>query len=239
MKILLIARREWVSSFRTPVGWLAVAAFPLTASLFFFVLGAFFQQGVAEMRAVFGLMPVFLVVFAPALTMRSWAEESRSGTLDLLRSMPFSESDLTLGKFLGSFALFATAVLGCAGIPITVSLLGDLDWGPVLAGTLGTLALGAAFLALGQLCSALTRSQVVAWLLAVAALLAWLLIGFAATAEAMPAALGRIFLFLDPGLHFEAATRGVLAAGDVLFLLSMAAFFLFLDWLHLRARPLR
>jgi len=231
-----LAVREWKGAFETPVAWLLLALFPATTAGFFFLLGGFFEAGEASLRGFFALLPGFFVVLAPALSMRSWAEEHRSGTRTLLFTWPFPEASLVLGKFLGGLGLLALALAATAGVPLTVATLGDLDPGPVAGGYLGALLLGSACLALGQFLSACTRNQVVAWVLGVLALLGLNLLGVAATAEAMPERLGRLLLGLDFGLRFQDLTRGVLALDDLGFFAAFTAFFLFLNVLLLEAR---
>ena len=236
MRCFVIAARELKVAFDSPIAWVIWGVVPAATAAFFFVLGSFFDQGIASMRGWFALMPFLLVVIAPALTMRMWAEEIRSGTFELLRTMPFTVFDLVVGKFLAAFGLLAIALCFSAATPISISLLGELDWGPVFAAYFGTLLLGAASVACGLFCSAFTRNQVVAWLLGVALLTICNLFASAAMAEAMPPSLGRIFLHLDFGVRFAGMTRGVLPLEDILFFLSVSAFFLSLNGMLLQRR---
>jgi ABC-2 type transport system permease protein len=171
--------------------------------------------------------------------MRLWAEERRSGTEELLLTLPFRIRDLVLGKFLGAWGLLALAFLLTAGLPLTVAALGPLDWGPVLGGYLGCLLLAATAVAVGQFFSALTRNQVVAWLLAALLLLAWNLVGVAATATAVPAWLARVFLRLDFGVRFTDLARGVLDLRDLVYFGGLAALFLCGNGLVLETRRWR
>ncbi len=209
MKSWVIARRELGAAFETPTGWVVLAFFPAVAAAFFFVLGPFFELGEASLRGFFGNMPWLLAVVAPALAMRSWAEERRNGTEELLLTWPLRVRDLVLGKFLGAWMVLALALAATAAVPVTVALLGRLDPGPVIGGYLGTLWSGGAALAVGLFFSACTRSQVVAWLVSVAVLFALNLVGLAATAAAVPPALGTLLLALDLQTHFHAIARGV------------------------------
>ncbi len=209
MRSLVLARREIGAAFETPAGWVVMAFFPAVAAAFFFVLGPFYALGEASLRGFFGNMPWLLAIVAPALTMRAWAEERRGGTEELLLTWPYRVRELVWGKFLGAWALLAIALTATLGAPLTVAALGDLDPGPVLGGYLGTLLSGAAGLAVGFLFSACTRSQAVAWLISVAVLLTLNLIGAAATAAAMPPALGRLLLAVDLQTHFHSIARGV------------------------------
>ena len=186
MNCLPVVRRELASAFDAPSAWAVIAIVPLAASLFLFVLGSFFDEGVASLRGFFAFIPPILILVAPALTMKMWAEETRSGTHELLVSLPLTTIDLILGKFLAAMVLWCLALLATGGIVLTVGLLGDLDFGPVLGGYLGSLCLGGAAIACGLFFSSLTQSQVVAWLMGASLLLMFNLLGLAATAESMP-----------------------------------------------------
>ncbi|MBC8330280.1 MAG: ABC transporter permease [Planctomycetes bacterium] len=239
MRALVIARRELLAAFDSPVAYLVLALVPALTAAFFFVLGGFFQQGVATLRDWFAFLPLLLIPVAPALTMRLWSEEFRSGTEELLATYPFRLRDLVLGKFLGAWGLLAVALGFTLGAPLTVAQLGDLDWGPVLGGYLGALLLGGACIAVGAFFSSCTRNQVVAWLLGVVVLLGFNLLAPAATAAAMPERLGRVLWSLDFGRRFADIARGVIALEDVVFYGVVTALFLCLNGLRLEARRWR
>jgi ABC-2 type transport system permease protein len=226
MRSLLIARREFFTAFDSPVGYVILAMFPAMAAALFFVLGPFFLQGEASMRGFFAWIPWLLVVLAPAISMRIWAEERRSGTEELLLTFPFQLRDLVVGKFLGAWAILGVALLFTAGVPITLECLGDLDWGPVLGGYVSAMLLGGASLAVGLFLSALTANQIVAWLLGVTVLMFFNLVGGAATASAMPPGFGRLLLAIDFGEHFHSITRGVIGLGSVAFYFAVMVLFL-------------
>ncbi len=235
-RTLLIARREWRVAFDSPVAYLVLAALPTLTAAFFFLMGDFFARGEASMREFFALMPQLMIPIVPALTMRLWAEEQRSGTEELLLSYPFRVRQLVLGKFLGALGLLALSLAATALVPLTVAWLGPLDWGPVIGGYLATLMLGAACIAVGAWLSSLTHNQIVAWILGVALLLCANLLGAAATARAVPEALGRILLGSDLGLRFQSMARGVIDFGDLAYYLGLVAFFLCLNGLVLERR---
>jgi len=234
--VFTVARREWRAAFESPVAYVLLGLVPALAAAFFFVVGPFFDERTASLRAFFGFMPQLLIVVAPATTMRLWSEERRSGTEELLLAWPFRLSEVVLGKFLGAWGILLLVLLFTLGVPLTVAALGPLDWGPVAGGYLATALLGAACVAVGLFLSALTRNQIVAWLLAVAVLLLFNLLGLAATSAAMPPALGRILLGLDFGERFQAILRGVVALKDVAFFLWMTLLLLALNGLALERR---
>lgn len=236
MNSLIVARREWKSSFDAPTGYVVLALFPALSAFFFFATGGFFDFGEATLRGFFAQMPWLLVLLAPAITMRMWSEERRSGTEELLRSYPFRVRDLVVGKFLGALGVLALALVFTLAVPLTVAGLGDLDWGPVVGGYLSTLLLGAASLAVGLFLSSCTQNQIVAWMLAAVVLIGFNVIGNAATAEAMPPALGRLLLAADFGQRFHSITRGVVDLRDVLFYAGTTVFFLAANGLALERR---
>jgi ABC-2 type transport system permease protein len=236
MRSLLVARREFFTAFDSPVGYVVLALFPALAAALFFVLGPLFLVGETSMRDFFGWMPWLLVVLAPAISMRIWAEERRSGTEELLLTFPFQLRHLVIGKFLGAWAILGLALAFTAGVPMTLELLGDLDWGPVLGGYVSVMLLGGASLAIGLYLSACTSNQIVAWLLGVVVLMFFNLIGGAATASAMPPSLGRILLSLDFGEHFHSITRGVIDLGSVTFYFGVMAVFLCANGLVIERR---
>ncbi|HEX9792947.1 MAG TPA: ABC transporter permease [Planctomycetota bacterium] len=236
MRSFVIARREWRSAFDTPVAYVLLAFLPAVLAAFFFVVGSFFDEQTASLRRFFENLPMLMVLAAPATTMRLWAEERRSGTEELLMTYPFRVRELVLGKFLGALGLLALALTFTLGVPFTVAFLGDLDWGPVIGGYLGALLLGAASVAVGLFFSALTRNQIVAWLLGVTVLLAFNLIGIAATATAVPPWLSALFLDLDFGARFASIARGVLDLQDAAFFGGVAAVFLCWNGLVIEAR---
>lgn len=239
MRSLLIAKREFFSTFDAPTGYVVLGLFPALAAVLFFLTGPYFALNEASLRPFFASMPWLLVILAPAITMRLWAEEQRSGTEELLLTYPFQLRDLVIGKFLGAWAVLALSLLCTIGVPFTASMMGDLDWGPVLGGYFSVMLLGGASLAIGLFLSSITDNQIVAYLLGAAVLMGFNLIGVAATADAMPESFARLFLMLDFGNHFHAITRGVLDLGHASFYLGIIVFFLAANGVVLERRRVR
>ncbi len=236
MKALLLARREWKVAFDTPIAYVVLALFPAVTGAFFWVMGPFFDENIATMRRFFEILPLTLVIVAPALTMRMWAEERRSGTEEILFSFPLRVRDLVLGKFLGAWGLLGLALALTLATPLTISGLGNLDWGPVVGGYLGSMLLGAACIAVGLWVSALTRNQIVAWLVGAMALLMLNLVGNAAFAESIPQGLGRALIEADFSFHFRSMSRGVVDLADLIFYGAVTTFFLSLNGLAIERR---
>jgi ABC-2 type transport system permease protein len=220
-KVLAIARRELRSAFDAPVAYIVLVVFLLASG--WMVFSTLFLAGQADLRILFtpGLLSpaMLLVILSPAVTMRLLAEERRSGTLELLTTMPVSDWQVITGKFLGGLGLLATGVLLTLAYPITVSCLGPLDWGPVAGGYLGLVLFGAALTAVGLCCSALTSNQIVAFIVAfsVSAVLYfvyWLQFF-------VPEWLAGTVEYLSLSGHLENLARGVVDLRDVIYYLTL------------------
>jgi ABC-2 type transport system permease protein len=167
-KVLAIAKRELRSYFDSPAAYIVLVTFLLVAGWMYF--SALFLMDRADMRPFFApslFSPsMLLVILAPAITMRLVAEERKTGTIELLTTMPVRDGEVIAGKFLAALGLVAAALLLTIVYPLTVASLGPLDWGPVISGYLGLLLFSASLLAIGILCSALTDNQIVAFIVA-------------------------------------------------------------------------
>ncbi len=161
-QILTLTRKELRSYFGSPMALIFIGTF-LAATLFaFFWVDTFFARGISDVRPLFRWMPVLLIFLVAALTMRQWSEEQRSGTLEILLTLPVSTTQLVLGKFLAVVALVAIALSLTIFLPLTVALLGNLDWGPVIGGYLAAVLMAAAYAAIGLFVSSRTDNQIVA-----------------------------------------------------------------------------
>ena len=224
-----IARKELALFFSSPIAYLFLAAF-LGVTLFVFFWGeAFFARNISDVRPMFEWLPVLLIFLASALTMRMWSDEQRSGTLELVVTVPASSAEFVLGKFAACWALVCVALLLTLPLPLTVALLGDLDWGPVFAGYLAAALLGAAYLGIGLFASAKTDNQIVALILAVFGCGAFYLVGSPALVELVGNQTAGILRALGAGSRFESITRGVLDLRDLYFYVSVLAVFLALN----------
>lgn len=219
MRALAIARREVVGYFNLPIAYMVVAAFLLLSGAYVFVLQPFFVQNTASLQSFFDFAPFLFTLFAPAITMRSVAEERRTRSLDVLLSWPVSDLDVALGKFLGAVCLLAFALLLSLAWPLSIASLGALDWGPVIGGYLGLLLLGAAYLALGLLVSALTRNQIVAFMGGFFVCFCAYIIGRAA--PVVPELFVPVVQGLSFERHFVLIARGVIDSRDVVFFLAV------------------
>ena len=144
---------------------LFLGAFLVIALFLFFWVETFFARNIADARALFKWLPVLLIFLAATLTMRTWSEERRAGTIETLLTSPVPRVQLVLGKFLAGVALVALALALTFPLPVTVALLGPLDWGPVIGGYVAALFLAAAYIAIGVYMSGRTDNPIVAWIL--------------------------------------------------------------------------
>jgi ABC-2 type transport system permease protein len=166
-QVLSIMRKELEGYFGSPMALIFVGVFLAVTLFSFFWVDTFFARGIADVRPLFRWMPVLLIFLVAALTMRQWSEEERSGTLEVLLSLPVSRIQLVTGKFLAVMALVAVALGLTIFLPITVQMLGNLDWGPVVGGYLAALLLAGAYTAIGLFLSSRTDNQIVSLILSV------------------------------------------------------------------------
>lgn len=232
-EIWRIARKELWSFFASPVAYIFLGTY-LAVSLFvFFWVETFFARNIADTRPLFDWMPVLLIFLVAALTMRLWSEERRSGTLELLLTLPLSSLQLVLGKFIASLALVALAVAMTLPLPLTVSLLGSLDWGPVFGAYLATLLLAAAYIAIGLFVSARTDNAIVSLIGTALICGLFYLLGSQSLTHLLGYQGGELFKLLGTGSRFESITRGVIDLRDLYYYLSIVGVFLSLNVLSL------
>ncbi|NIO71410.1 MAG: ABC transporter permease subunit [Anaerolineae bacterium] len=233
---LAITRKELEGYFGSPMALIFVGAF-LAATLFsFFWVDTFFARGIADVRPLFRWMPVLMIFLVAALTMRQWSEEQRSGTLEVLLTLPVSPIQLVAGKFLAVMALVAVALALTIFLPITVSLLGNLDWGPVFGGYLAAILLAAAYVAIGLFVSSRTDNQIVALILTVLLGGLFYLAGSGGVTDFVGDRLGEILRAIGSGSRFESIQRGVVDLRDLLYYLSLTGVFLALNVASLNSK---
>jgi ABC-2 type transport system permease protein len=225
-----IFRRELASYFATPLAYIFIVIFLVMAGILTFFVGNFFERGQADLQAFFTFHPWLYLVLVPALSMRLWAEERKSGTIELFLTLPVSMIAAVLGKFLAAWTFAGIALALTFPFWITVNYLGAPDNGVILASYVGSFLMAGAFLAIGACLSALTKNQVIAFVVTAA-------VSFLFTVSGSPIVLGLLqnwapdallttvssFSFLT---HFTAITRGVIDARDAVYFLSVIGAFL-------------
>ncbi len=230
--IYQIARRELVTSFHGPVAYILLVLY-VVISAYFFTSGLIETQE-ASLRSFFSMMPIVFLVIIPGVSMRLLAEERKSGTLELLVTLPVRDWEVVLGKFLAGAAFLVALLLASIAFPITVAWLGDPDWGPIWGGYIALLLLGGSFLSIGIFASSLTRNQVVA--LVISFVICLLLLVIAGSANYIPGFFGDLLVQLSLATHFSNISRGVLDTRDLLYYFSVMIFFLHLTTQSLAAR---
>ena len=219
--IMAIYRRELLAYFSTPLAAVFVVIFLVMVSAFTFYLGNFFQTGQADLQAFFMFHPWMYLLLVPALAMRLWAEERKSGSIELLLTLPITVWQAVLGKYLAAWTLIGLALLLTFPMWITVAWLGDPDNGVILASYIGSWLLAGSFLAIGSAVSATTRSQVMAFIVSLSVCLLFLLAGYPIVLSAIQAVFHQATVDAIADLsfftHFSSITRGILDLRDLAF----------------------
>ena len=229
-----IFRRELRSYFATPVAYVFIVIFLLLSGALTFYLGSFYERGQADLQPFFNFHPWLYLFLVPAVSMRLWAEERKSGTIELLLTLPVTMWQAVLGKFLAAWSFIAIALALTFPIWLTVNYLGSPDNGVILASYIGSLLMAGAFLAVGSCLSAATRNQVVAFILTVVICFLLLLAGFPLVLDFFSAIAPQGVVDAVAGLsfltHFNSITKGVIDLRDILYFALMI-----LAWLYATA----
>ena len=212
-----IFRKEFSAYFISPIAYIVIAIFLLVTGWFFFATFFLFNQ--ANLRTFYALLPVVFAFVIPAITMRLISEEINVGSDEILLTMPVTFRDVILGKFLASVAFVAAMLIPTLAYPLTVSLMGQLDWGPVVGGYLGAVFLGAAFSAVGLFASALTRNQIIAFIIGLAICFTLTLID--KMLYFLPQSLLGVFAYLGADFHFQNIAKGIIDSRDILYFVSI------------------
>ena len=224
---LPIFRREFASYFNSPIAYIYLTVY-LGLSSWLFLKG-FFLVGEASMRSFFDLMPWVFLFFIPAVTMRLWAEEKKVGTMELLMTLPITDAEAVLGKFLASLSFLLLSLALTIVLPIVVASLGDPDPGQIVGGYLGSVLIGAAYLSIGLFISSLTENQIVAFIVSVVGIFGLFILGADFVLFGLPDWLVPVFNFLGLGGHFDSVSRGVIDSRDLVYYFSVIGFFLYLN----------
>jgi len=228
--VLTVARRELAAYFATPVAYVFITIFLIMSGALTFTLGGFFARGTADLQPFFSFVPWLFLFLVPAITMRLWAEERRLGTIELLLTLPIAGWQAVLGKFLAAWAFCAIALALTFPLVVTVNVLGDPDNGVIAAGYLGCLLVAGAYLAVGAAISALTKNQVIAFVLAVAACFLFAAAGSPVVTEFLSQntpVLAEVARGLSVTERLAAFSRGVISLRDVIFFASFIGVWLF------------
>ena len=230
MNMTVILKRELRSYFATPIAYVFIMIFLVLSSVFTFYLGNFFERQQADLIPFFSFHPWLYLFLVPAISMRLWSEERKTGTLELLMTLPVSRRDIVIGKFLAAWLFAGLALVLTFPLWVTVNYLGDPDNGVIFASYLGSWLMAGGFLAIGSCMSALTRSQVIAFVLCGFVSLLFVMAGFPLVLDAFKGWVPLLVLDALASLsfltHFNAVSRGVLSLQDFFYFLSVIAVWL-------------
>ena len=232
-QILAITRKELNSYFNSLLAVIFLGTFLAAIAVIFFSVEGFFARGIADIRPLFSWIPILLIFLIAALTMRQWSEEQRSGTLEILLSLPTNHIQLVLGKFLAVMSMIGIALLLTLPFPIMVSLLGNLDWGPVFGGYLASILIAAAYASIGLFISSRTDNQIVALILTVLVGGVFYLVGSTFFTSFFPGPIAEVLRAIGTGSRFESIQRGVIDLRDLIYYGSLSALFLTLNVLSI------
>ena len=238
-RVGVIFKRELAGYFATPIAAVFIVIFLLLAGVFTFYLGNFFVRDQADLLPFFNFHPWLYLVLIPALAMRLWAEERRGGTIELLFTLPVTMWEAVVGKFLAAWCFTGIALGLTFPMWITVNLLGEPDNGVIIASYIGSFLMAGGFMAIGSCISALTKNQVIAFVISVVVGLGFVLSGFPLVLDFFTGWAPQFFLELISSFsfltHFHAISKGVIDLRDLVYFLSLIGFWLFattliLEW---------
>ncbi len=228
-----IVKREFASYFATPIAYVFVVIFAALAGVFTFQLGNFYERGMADLMPFFQYLPWLFLVLAPAISMRLWAEERRSGTIELLMTLPVTVTEAVVGKWLAGWLFMGLALMATFTLWATVNWLGEPDNGVIAVSYFGAWAMAGTFLAMGAALSALTRNQVIAFILAALGIFIFMTAGTPVVLDAvrafLPEAVAEAIASLSALTHFGSVSRGVLLLSDVVYWVTTTVFWLFVN----------
>jgi len=227
----IIAKREFAAYFASPLAAVFLTIFVALTGAFAFYVGNFFERGQADLSAFFAFHPWLYLLLVPAVAMRLWAEERKTGTVELLMTLPISPWEAVLGKFLAAWAFVGLALLLTFPMWITVNILGDPDNGVIVASYLGSFLMAGAFLAIGSFVSALTKNQVIAFILAATICFLFVMSGVGLVQNAVrawaPGFVASAISSMSFLSHFQEISRGVVEVPTLVLFASLIVFALF------------
>ena len=229
--VLIIARRELGAYFGTPLAYVFAVIFVALTGAFAFYFGNFFDRGQADLQAFFLYHPWIYLILVPAVAMRLWAEERKTGTIELLMTLPIAPWEAIVGKFLAAWAFIGVALMLTFPMWITVNVLGNPDNGVILTSYIGSFLMAGSFLAIGSAISALTKNQVIAFIVSAAICFLFVMSGVEMVQNTVKAVFPNFIVQAISQLsfltHFDQVAHGVIDLPSLFFYLSMIAFFLF------------
>jgi ABC-2 type transport system permease protein len=239
-RTLIILKRELNAYFATPVAYVFIVIFLLLTGVFTFHIGELYERNQADLEPFFRFHPWLYMLLIPAISMRLWSEERKAGTLELLMTLPISLVEAVIGKFLAAWCFTAIALALTFPVWITINYLGDPDNTIIIAGYLGSLLLAGGCLAIGSFISALTKNQVIAFVISFVICFAFNLSGFPLVLDMFsswaPQAIVDVISSFSFLTHFDSILKGVVDIRDIIFFGSLIAFFLYANVLAIEAK---
>ncbi len=232
-QVIPVFKREFLGYFRSPVAYVFLIVFLVAAVGLAFFVGQLFEAGQANLEPMFFFFPWLFLLLVPAAGMRLWSEEKRTGTVELLFTLPITTLEAVLGKYLAAWTFLCAAIALTFPMALTIGYLGDPDWGVLLVSYLGSMLMAGAYLGVCSLTSALTKNQVISFVISVTACFILMLLGWSVFSDFMesylPVALVDVIANFSFITHFEPFKTGIVDPSDVIFFLSLTGFTLFLN----------
>lgn len=226
-KIYILFKKELMGYFNSPIAYVFIAVFLIVGNWLF--MNSFFIIGQASLRNYFAFLPWIFLFLAPAVTMRLWAEEKKSGTIEFLLTLPLTAWQIVWGKFLAALIFMLIALALSLSLPISLSMLGNLDWGATIGSYLGALFLAGSYLALGLFISSLTKNQIIAFIISLVASFLFFIVGADFVVASAPQLLQPVMNFFGLSSHFYNIAKGVIDTKDIIYYLSFIFIFLWLN----------
>ncbi len=230
--ILTIGKKELKSNFLSPVAYIVIVVFLIITGWFF--TSNLFLAGVVSMRTVFEIIPFIFLFYVPAISMRTFSEEKKSGTIELLLTRPVTDGNIVLGKFFATLMLAVFTLLPTLIYVFSLTSLGTLDVGPIFTSYLGLILLAGLYISIGIFCSSLTENQVIAFIISF--LIVFALFMMDKVLIYLPVGLASILEFISTGSHFSALARGVIDSRDIIYFVSGITLFLLLTKFSVESR---
>ncbi len=224
----VIFLRELQNYFNTPIGYVSLLIFVFILNFLVFNISRFWEAGKTSMDSLFTMLRITYIFFVPAITMRLWSEERKSGTVELLFTLPIRNIETILGKYLSALAFLLVGLSTTLFFPFMLEIVSDPDWSLILGGYLGASLLGASYIAMGLYISWLTQDQIVAFLTTFSACFILFMMGYQPFLQLL-GPFSPIFAFLSASWHFDSLARGLIDSRNLLYFTSFAVLFLYLN----------
>ncbi|MDH4200266.1 MAG: gliding motility ABC transporter [Spirochaetia bacterium] len=227
--IRTIYNREINNYFNTPIGYVFLIIFSLFINFLFLYLPNFWDVNSASMENFFSWMRIVYMFLIPAITMRLWAEEKKTGTIEVIFTMPYQTAETILGKYLSALSFLGFALCSTIFIPISIGTISSPDWMLIIGGYLGLTLLGAAYIAMGLFISWFTQDQIIAFLITIAACFLFFIMGYPSFLQLM-GILGPLMAYASVSWHYDSLARGMFDTRDIFYFLTFIGIFMYMNY---------